>query len=91
MAVKAHASGKYLFSARVIPYRGSWLDFEFDAKDNLYVRIDRRRKLPVTTLLRALDSKETAKYRAESEDKDKPVDPLMIQGMSNEEILGDIL
>lgn len=52
---KTHVSGKYLFSARVIPYRGSWLDFEFDAKDHMYVRIDRRRKLPVTTLLRALD------------------------------------
>ena len=51
---KTHVSGKYLFSARVIPYRGSWLDFEFDAKDHMYVRIDRRRKLPVTTLLRAL-------------------------------------
>ncbi len=51
---KTHASGKLLYSARVIPYRGSWLDFEFDAKDILYVRIDRRRKLPVTILLRAL-------------------------------------
>src|SRR5262249_27791371 len=51
---KTHASGKLLYSARVIPYRGSWLDFEFDAKDLLHVRIDRRRKLPVTVLLRAL-------------------------------------
>ena len=51
---KTHASGKYLFAARIIPYRGSWLDFEFDAKDNVYVRIDRRRKLHVTTLLYAL-------------------------------------
>ena len=50
---KTHSSGKYLFAARVIPYRGSWLDFEFDAKDIIYVRVDRRRKLPVTTLLRA--------------------------------------
>ena len=49
-----HASGKLLFAARIIPYRGSWLDFEFDAKDIVYVRIDRRRKLPVTTLLYAL-------------------------------------
>jgi len=47
---KTHSSGKLLFAARVIPYRGSWLDFEFDAKDIIYVRIDRRRKLPVTTL-----------------------------------------
>jgi DNA-directed RNA polymerase subunit beta len=51
---KTHSSGKLLFAARIIPYRGSWLDFEFDAKDNVYVRIDRRRKLPVTTLLYAL-------------------------------------
>lgn len=51
---KTHSSGKLLFASRVIPYRGSWLDFEFDAKDNVYVRIDRRRKLPVTTLLYAL-------------------------------------
>ncbi|MEK8090519.1 DNA-directed RNA polymerase subunit beta [Thermithiobacillus plumbiphilus] len=51
---KTHSSGKLLFNARIIPYRGSWLDFEFDPKDLLYVRIDRRRKLPATTLLRAL-------------------------------------
>ncbi len=51
---KTHSSGKLLFSARVIPYRGSWLDFEFDPKDAIFVRIDRRRKLPATVLLRAL-------------------------------------
>lgn len=51
---KTHSSGKLLFSARVIPYRGSWLDFEFDPKDCVFVRIDRRRKLPATILLRAL-------------------------------------
>ncbi|MFQ5470697.1 MAG: DNA-directed RNA polymerase subunit beta [Gammaproteobacteria bacterium] len=51
---KTHSSGKILFSARVIPYRGSWLDFEFDPMDSVFVRIDRRRKLPVTILLRAL-------------------------------------
>ncbi|MES1998358.1 MAG: DNA-directed RNA polymerase subunit beta [Pseudomonadota bacterium] len=51
---KTHSSGKLLFSARIIPYRGSWLDYEFDAKDYLYFRIDRRRKMPVTTLLKAL-------------------------------------
>lgn len=51
---KTQTSGKYLYSARVIPYRGSWLDFEFDPKDYLYFRIDRRRKMPVTILLRAL-------------------------------------
>src|SRR5690606_21943435 len=52
---KTHSSGKLLFSARVIPYRGSWLDFEFDPKDCIHARIDRRRKLPATILLRALD------------------------------------
>ncbi|MEW6168443.1 MAG: DNA-directed RNA polymerase subunit beta [Pseudomonadota bacterium] len=51
---KTHSSGKLLYSARIIPYRGSWLDFEFDPKDNLFARIDRRRKLPVTIVLRAL-------------------------------------
>ncbi len=51
---KTHSSGKLLYSARIIPYRGSWLDFEFDPKDGLFTRIDRRRKLPVTILLRAL-------------------------------------
>jgi DNA-directed RNA polymerase subunit beta len=51
---KTHSSGKILFSSRIIPYRGSWLDFEFDHHEHLYVRIDRRRKLPVTTLLRAM-------------------------------------
>ena len=51
---KTHSSGKLLYSARIIPYRGSWLDFEFDPKDSLFVRIDRRRKLPATILLRAL-------------------------------------
>jgi len=51
---KTHSSGKILFTSRIIPYRGSWIDFEFDHHDNLFVRIDRRRKLPVTTLLRAM-------------------------------------
>jgi DNA-directed RNA polymerase subunit beta len=51
---KTHSSGKLLFAARIIPYRGSWLDFEFDAKDIIFARIDRRRKLPITTLLYAL-------------------------------------
>jgi DNA-directed RNA polymerase subunit beta len=51
---KTHSSGKLLFASRIIPYRGSWLDFEFDAKDLVFARIDRRRKLPVTSLLYAL-------------------------------------
>src|ERR1700710_858689 len=60
---KTHSSGKLLYSARVIPYSGSWLDFEFDSKDMVYVRIDRKRKLPVTTLLYALDSAATDELR----------------------------
>jgi len=84
---KSHASGKYLFSARVIPYRGSWLDFEYDAKDILNCRIDRRRKLPVTTFLRALDSADTEAAKADAQKKGTDVNPLMVQGMSNEEIL----
>ena len=51
---KTHSSGKLLFAARIIPYRGSWLDIEFDAKDIVFARIDRRRKIPVTSLLKAL-------------------------------------
>ena len=60
---KTHSSGKLLFNARVIPYRGSWLDFEFDHKDAVYVRIDRRRKIPATILLRSLgyDNEEMVK------------------------------
>ncbi|MDP2205294.1 MAG: DNA-directed RNA polymerase subunit beta [Alphaproteobacteria bacterium] len=84
---KTHSSGKYLFAARVIPYRGSWLDFEFDAKDIMYVRIDRRRKLPVTTFLLALDSDESAKYRERQIKAGKPVDVTKIQGLSKEDIL----
>ena len=84
---KTHASGKYLFSARVIPYRGSWLDFEYDAKDILNCRIDRRRKLPVTTFLRAIDSSETEAAKAKAAEKGEEVNPLLVQEMSNEEIL----
>src|SRR3954454_16711254 len=84
---KTHSSGKYLFAARVIPYRGSWLDFEFDAKDHLYVRIDRRRKLPATTLLLALDDATTEKKRAERKADRKNLQPGEAVGMSKEEIL----
>ena len=88
---KTHSSGKYLFAARVIPYRGSWLDFEFDAKDHLYVRIDRRRKLPATTLLMALDDAATEKLRAAAQGRDKPLQPGEAVGMSKEEILVVVL
>src|SRR5579862_7328488 len=84
---KTHSSGKYLFAARVIPYRGSWLDFEFDSKDMVYVRIDRKRKLPVTTLLYALEGAATQKLRAEREAKGEPVELGEIRGMDQEEIL----
>ncbi len=84
---KTHSSGKFLFAARVIPYRGSWLDFEFDAKDLVYVRIDRRRKLPVTTLLMALDGPKTAKLRVERAVDGKKLSSEEIVGMTSEEIL----
>src|SRR3954471_18914985 len=83
---KTHSSGKYLFAARVIPYRGSWLDFEFDAKDICYVRIDRKRKLPASTLLLALDSAWTEALRAE---KGANLEPNEIRGMDAEEILNE--
>ena len=84
---KTHSSGKYLFAARVIPYRGSWLDFEFDAKDMVYVRIDRRRKLPVTTLLYALDGLATQALRAKRAAESKGMELGEVKGMTSEEIL----
>src|SRR5260221_10779629 len=84
---KTHSSGKYLFAARVIPYRGSWLDFEFDAKDIVYVRIDRRRKLPATTLLLALDSAATEQLRQDRAKESKTLVRFEATGMSAEEIL----
>ncbi len=84
---KTHSSGKFLFAARVIPYRGSWLDFEFDAKDLVYVRIDRRRKLPATTLLMALDGVATAALRKEREAEGKGLEPDEIVGLTPEEVL----
>ena len=84
---KTHSSGKYLFAARIIPYRGSWLDFEFDAKDMVYVRIDRRRKLPVTTFLMAIYGKESEALVAQRATDGMPVNAFEIQGMSREEIL----
>ncbi len=84
---KTVASGKYLFAARVIPYRGSWLDFEFDAKDLVYARIDRRRKLPVTSILYSLYSKETEEKIAKLAKEGKKIDRSEIKGMDKEEIL----
>ena len=84
---KTHSSGKFLFTARVIPYRGSWLDFEFDSKDLVFVRIDRKRKLPVTTLLYALDSMATAQLREARLAKGETIDIPEIRGMDAEEML----
>ena len=85
---KTHSSGKYLFAARVIPYRGSWLDFEFDAKDICYVRIDRKRKLPASTLLLALDSAATEAKRVDRAAQGLEMEHAEVRGMDAEEILG---
>ena len=84
---KTHSSGKFLFTARVIPYRGSWLDFEFDSKDMVYVRIDRKRKLPVTTLLYALESEASEARRAERIAAGEDAETIEIRGLDSEFIL----
>src|SRR5262249_16098946 len=86
---KTHSSGKYLFEARIIPYRGSWSDFEFDAKDHDYVRIDHRRKLLATTLLLALYSAATEELRLNRKAENRPLLPGEAVGMSKEEILSN--
>ena len=84
---KTHTSGKYLFNARIIPYRGSWLDFEHDAKNNIHARIDRKRKFPVTTLFKCLLSSLSEKYIQECEVNKIEPDPKRVLGMTGEEIL----
>jgi len=84
---KTHTSGKLLFNARIIPYRGSWLDFEHDAKNNIHARIDRKRKFPVTTLLKCLLSNSSAKYIDDCDKNKIEPDPKKLLGMSGEEIL----
>ena len=84
---KTHTSGKYLYNARIIPYRGSWLDFEHDAKNNIHARIDRKRKFPVTTLLKCLLSSRSENYISECEENKIDPDSKKILGMSSEEIL----
>ena len=86
---KTHSSGKFLFAARVIPYRGSWLDFEFDSKDVVYVRIDRKRKLPVTTLLYALEGDASHAARTAKIAAGGDVDSMDIRGMDGDEILSN--
>ncbi len=83
---KTHSSGKFLYAARIIPYRGSWIDFEFDHRDVLYVRIDRRRKVLATTFLMCLESRETEAYRKTLKEGEE-IDPKYITGMSKEEML----
>ncbi|GIS16042.1 MAG: hypothetical protein CM15mP117_14740 [Alphaproteobacteria bacterium] len=84
---KTHASGKLLFAARIIPYRGSWLDFEFDAKDILNVRIDRKRKLPATTFMMALPDERSLEKVENAKRQGLEIEPSEIIGMSREEIL----
>ncbi len=84
---KTHTSGKYLFNARIIPYRGSWLDFEHDAKNNIHARIDRKRKFPVTTLFKCLLSEQSESYLKECEENKIEPDSKKILGMTGEEIL----
>lgn len=84
---KTHSSGKFLYAARIIPYRGSWIDFEFDHKDLLYVRVDRRRKVLASTFLMCIESRETEEYR-KTLSPEEEIDPKFITGMSKEEILG---
>ncbi|MBL0338892.1 MAG: DNA-directed RNA polymerase subunit beta [Rhodospirillaceae bacterium] len=82
---KTHSSGKYLFGARVIPYRGSWLDFEFDAKDMLFVRIDRRRKLSAATFLMSLWNDQVEEIVAQGKTPDEQ--DIRFGGMTPEQIL----
>ncbi len=95
---RSTTSGKLLYSARIIPYRGSWLDFEFDIKDQLHVRIDRRRKLPVTILLRALGlssrdvlqtfyKSEAIRYDSQSDIFYKKVSELLMQQQSRDDVI----
>ena len=81
---KSHSTGKFLFASRLIPYNGSWIDFEFDAKDLLYVRIDKRRKILASSLLLALDNNNSVKYRNATPASD--IDFGKITGMTHEEI-----
>ena len=81
---KSHSTGKFLFASRLIPYNGSWIDFEFDAKDLLYVRIDKRRKFLASSLLLALDNGKSSKYRKDNLGKE--LDYEKITGMTHEQI-----
>ena len=83
---KSHSTGKFLFASRLIPYNGSWIDFEFDGKDLIYVRIDKRRKLLASSLLLALDDDKSAEYRSECLKNGKEIDYTKINGLSQEKL-----
>ncbi len=83
---KSHSTGKFLFASRLIPYNGSWIDFEFDPKDLLYVRIDKRRKLLASSLLLALDDEKSSDYRKNCIKNGKEIDYTKINGMIHEEL-----
>ena len=83
---KSHSTGKFLFASRLIPYNGSWIDFEFDGKDLLYVKIDKRRKLLASSLLLALDDEKSSKYRKECSEKGLEIDYAKMNGMTHEKL-----
>ena len=83
---KNHSTGKFLFASRLIPYNGSWIDFEFDSKDLIYVRIDKRRKLLASSLLLALDDDKSLAYRNECIKKEVEIDYTKINGMTHEKL-----
>ena len=83
---KSHSTGKFLFASRLIPYNGSWIDFEFDGKDLIYVRIDKRRKLLASSLLLALDDEKSAAYRNECEKNGEEIDYAKMNGMTHEKL-----
>ena len=83
---KSHSTGKFLFASRLIPYNGSWIDFEFDPKDLMFVRIDKRRKLLASSLLLALDDKKSSEYRSECIKNGKEIDYNKINGMNHDEL-----
>jgi DNA-directed RNA polymerase subunit beta len=84
---KSNINGKKIYNFSIIPHRGSWLDVEFDSKDILYVRIDKRKKILATTLLRALDSLKVEQLRKTAAKENKVLDYSLVDGMNNEEIL----
>ena len=83
---KSHSTGKFLFASRLIPYNGSWIDFEFDPKDLMYVRIDKRRKLLASSLLLALDDKKSVEYRESCKKSGEEIDYTKINGMTHEKL-----